>query len=214
MLTDLRRGLVALALFTVITGLAYPLVVFGAGQLAFRGAADGSLVERDGKVVGSRLIGQSFSDPRYFWGRPSAACPAGSATAPVAATGSCGASSIAGQDGYDPTASGASNLGPTSRKLAGVVAERLQALLKANPGKTAADVPAELVTASASGLDPDISPAAAEFQVERVAKARGLDPAAVRRLVRAHTAGRTLGVLGEPRVNVLELNLALDGLAR
>jgi K+-transporting ATPase ATPase C chain len=192
MLTDLRRGVVALALFTVITGLAYPLVVYGAGQLAFRDAANGSLVERDGKVVGSRLIGQSFSDPRYFWGRPSAA----------------------GQDGYDPTASGASNLGPTSRKLADTVAERLQALLKANPGKTAADVPAELVTASASGLDPDISPAAAEFQVERVAKARGLDPAALRRLVRAHTEGRVLGVLGEPRVNVLELNLALDAEAR
>jgi len=192
MLTDLRRGVVALALFTVITGLAYPLVVYGVGQLAFRDAANGSLVERDGKVVGSRLIGQSFSDPRYFWGRPSAA----------------------GQDGYDPTASGASNLGPTSRKLADTVAERLQALLKANPGKTAADVPAELVTASASGLDPDISPAAAEFQVERVAKARGLDPAALRRLVRAHTEGRVLGVLGEPRINVLELNLALDAEAR
>jgi len=192
MLTDLRRGVVALALFTVITGLAYPLVVYGVGQLAFRDAADGSLVERDGKVVGSRLIGQSFSDPRYFWGRPSAA----------------------GHDGYDPTASGASNLGPTSRKLADTVAERLQALLKANPGKTAADVPAELVTASASGLDPDISPAAAEFQVERVARARGLDPAALRRLVRAHTEGRVLGVLGEPRVNVLELNLALDAEAR
>ena len=192
MLTDLRRGVVALALFTVITGLAYPLVVYGVGQLAFRDAADGSLVERDGKVVGSRLIGQSFSDPRYFWGRPSAA----------------------GHDGYDPTASGASNLGPTSRKLADTVAERLQALLKAYPGKTAADVPAELVTASASGLDPDISPAAAEFQVERVARARGLDPAALRRLVRAHTEGRVLGVLGEPRVNVLELNLALDAEAR
>jgi K+-transporting ATPase ATPase C chain len=192
MLTDLRRGVIALAVFTVITGLAYPLLVFGVGQLAFRGAADGSLVERDGKVVGSRLIGQSFSDPRYFWGRPSAA----------------------GQDGYDPTASGASNLGPTSKKLADEVAGRLAALLKANPGKTAADVPAELVTASGSGLDPDISPAAAEFQVDRVAKARGLDPAAVRRLVHAHTQGRVLGVLGEPRVNVLELNLALDVRAR
>jgi potassium-transporting ATPase KdpC subunit len=192
MLTDLRRGLIALAVFTVVTGLAYPLVVFAAGQLAFRGAADGSLVVTHGKVVGSRLIGQPFSDPRYFWGRPSAA----------------------GQDGYDPTSSGASNLGPTSRKLADTVARRLAALLEANPGKTAADVPAELVTASGSGLDPDISPAAAEFQVDRVARARGLDPAAVRRLVRAHTRGRALGLLGEPRVNVLELNLALDGEAR
>jgi K+-transporting ATPase ATPase C chain len=172
--------------------LAYPLVVFAAGQLAFRGTADGSLVVTRGRVVGSRLIGQPFSDPRYFWGRPSAA----------------------GQGGYDPTASGASNLGPTSRKLADTVARRLAALLEANPGKSAADVPAELVTASGSGLDPDISPAAAEFQVDRVARARGLDPAVVRRLVRAHTRGRALGLLGEPRVNVLELNLALDGEAR
>jgi K+-transporting ATPase ATPase C chain len=191
MLTDLRRGLIALALFTAITGLAYPLVVFGVGQLAFRGAANGSLVVSEGRVVGSRLIGQSFSDPRYFWGRPSAA----------------------GRDGYDPTASGASNLGPTSKRLSDEVAERRDALLEANPGKTAADIPAELVTASGSGLDPDISPAAAEFQVARVAKARGLDPAAVRQLVRAHTEGRVLGVLGEPRVNVLELNLALDARA-
>jgi K+-transporting ATPase ATPase C chain len=192
MLTDLRRGVVALALFTLITGLAYPLVIFGAGQLAFGDAARGSLVERDGRVVGSRLIGQSFSDDRYFWGRPSAA----------------------GEDGYDPGASGASNLGPTSRKLAEDVAERLGALLEAHPGKAAADVPAELVTASASGLDPHISPAAAEFQVARVAGARGMEPAAVRRLVRAHTAGRVLGVLGEPRVNVLRLNLALDAAVR
>jgi K+-transporting ATPase ATPase C chain len=188
MLTDLRRGAIALAVFTLICGLAYPLAIFAVGQAAFRGAAGGSLVERDGRTVGSGLIGQRFSDDRYFWGRPSAA----------------------GQDGYDPTASGASNLGPTSRKLADTVAERLAALLEAHPGKTAADVPAELVTASGSGLDPDISPAAAEFQVDRVAAARGMQPAAVRRLVRAHTAGRTFGVLGEPRVHVLRLNLALD----
>jgi K+-transporting ATPase ATPase C chain len=192
MRTDLRRGVIAVALFTLLTGLAYPLVIFGVGQAAFRGAADGSVVERGGRAVGSSLIGQPFSDDRYFWGRPSAA----------------------GQDGYDPTASGASNLGPTSKQLTDTVAERLAALLTAHPGKTAADVPAELVTASGSGLDPDISPAAAEFQVDRVARARGIEPAAVRRLVRAHTAGRTFGVLGEPRVNVLNLNLALDAAQR
>jgi potassium-transporting ATPase KdpC subunit len=188
MLIDLRRSVVALAVFTVLVGLAYPLLVFGIGQAAFRGAAAGSLVRRDDRVVGSSLIGQSFDDPGYFWGRPPKA----------------------GQDGYDPGASGASNLGPTSQKLADTVQERVDALLEANPGKTAADIPAELVTASGSGLDPDISPAAADFQVDRVAGARSLDPERVRELVRAHTKGRDLGFLGEPRVNVLALNLALD----
>jgi potassium-transporting ATPase KdpC subunit len=187
MLTDIRRGAVALGVFTLLVGLAYPLLVFGIGQVAFRGAADGSLVRSGGRVVGSSLIGQSWDAPQYFWSRPSAA-----------------------GDGYDAGASGASNLGPTSRKLADTVRRRLDALLRANPGKTAAEVPAELVTASGSGLDPDISPAAAEFQVDRVARARGLDPEQVRALVRDHTQGRALGFLGEPRVNVLELNLALD----
>ena len=190
MLTDLRRGVVALAAFTVLVGLAYPLLVLGIGQVAFGGAADGSLVQRDGRVVGSSLIGQSFEGPGYFWGRPSAA-----------------------GDGYDPRASGAANLGPTSRALAGAVRERVDALLAANPGMTVADIPAELVTASGSGLDPDISPAAAQFQADRVAAARGLDPDLVRGLVRRHTRGRALGFLGEPRVNVLELNLALDAVA-
>jgi K+-transporting ATPase ATPase C chain len=195
MLLDLRRGLIALLALTVLVGIAYPLVVLGVGQVAFRGAANGSMVHRDGRTVGSSLIGQSFDDPRYFWGRPSAA-----------GDGSRGAV------GYDPRASGASNLGPTSAKLDQEVRQRLADLLKANPGTTAAQVPSELVTASGSGLDPDISPAAADFQVNRVARARGLDPAAVSRLVDRHVQGRTLGVLGERRVNVLELNLALDQL--
>jgi K+-transporting ATPase ATPase C chain len=188
MLTELRRGAVALVAFTILVGLAYPLLMLGVGQAAFGGAADGSLVRgADGRVVGSRLIGQAFDAPGYFWGRPSAA-----------------------GDGYDAGASGASNLGPTSRTLADTVRERVEALLAAHPGATAADIPAVLVTASGSGLDPHISPAAAAFQVDRVAAARRLDPARVRDLVREHTQGRDLGFLGEPRVNVLELNLALD----
>jgi K+-transporting ATPase ATPase C chain len=190
MLTDLRRGAVALALFTVLLGLVYPLLVYGIGRAAFGGAAEGGLVRRDGRVVGSSLIGQSFDAPGYFWGRPSAA-----------------------GDGYDARASGASNLGPTSRALAATVDRRVAALLQAHLGATAADIPAELVTASGSGLDPDISPAAAAFQVGRVAAARRLDPGLVRDLVRQHTEGRDLGILGEPRVNVLELNLALDSLS-
>jgi K+-transporting ATPase ATPase C chain len=189
MLLDLRRGLVALLVLSLVVGIAYPLVVFGVGQIAYPGAANGSLVHAGGRTVGSALIGQSFTDLRYFWGRPSAA-----------------------GDGYDPRASGASNLGPSSAKLDQQVKERLGALLKSSPGATEADVPAELVTASGSGLDPDISPAAADFQVNRVAKARGLDPAVVQRLVHQHEQGRVLGLFGEPRVNVLELNLALDQL--
>jgi K+-transporting ATPase ATPase C chain len=189
MLLDLRRGLVALLALTVMVGIAYPLVVFGVGQAAFRGAARGSLLSSGGHTVGSALIGQRFDNPRYFAGRPSAA-----------------------GDGYDATASGASNLGPTSDKLDKEVRQRLAALLEANPGAKPAEVPSELVTASGSGLDPDISPAAAEVQVGRVAAARRLDPAAVRRLVDGHVQGRTLGLFGEPHVNVLELNLALDRL--
>jgi K+-transporting ATPase ATPase C chain len=189
MLLDLRRGLVALLALTVIVGIAYPLLVFGIGQAVFRGAADGSQVHSGGRVVGSALIGQKFDNPRYFAGRPSAA-----------------------GDGYDASSSGASNLGPTSAQLDQEVRTRLAALLKANPGTTAGEVPSELVTASGSGLDPDISPAAAEFQVARVAAARDLDPATVRRLVERHVEGRTLGLFGERHVNVLELNLALDRL--
>ena len=189
MLLDLRRGLIALLALTVIVGIGYPLLVFSIGQAVFRGAGGGSPVTSGGRVVGSALIGQSFSNPRYFAGRPSAA-----------------------GNGYDAGASGASNLGPTSAKLEQEVRTRLAALIKADPGATAGEVPAELVTASGSGLDPDISPAAARFQVVRVAAARQLDPATVRRLVDGHVEGRTLGLFGEPHVNVLQLNLALDRL--
>jgi K+-transporting ATPase ATPase C chain len=191
MLTDLRRGAVALLVFTVLVGLAYPLGMFAVGQVAFGDRAGGSLLRgANGQVVGSSLIGQAFDAPQYFWGRPSAA-----------------------GDGYDGGASGASNLGPTSRTLADTVQGRIERLVAAHPGTTAADIPAELVTASGSGLDPHISPAAAQFQVERVAAARRLDPGRVRELVREHTEGRDLGFLGEPRVNVLQLNLALDTLS-
>lgn len=194
MVTDIRRAVTAVVVFTVVVGLLYPLAVWAVGQTAFRGAAQGSLVAKDGEVVGSALVGQAFDAPEYFWGRPSAA-----------------------GDGYDASASGASNLGPTSAELDRLVRERRAALLRANPGAAAADVPAELVTASGSGLDPDVSPAAARFQVHRVAAARaadGIDAEQLRALIDRHTKGRTLGVLGEPRVNVLELNLALDELAR
>ncbi|ODV21149.1 MAG: potassium-transporting ATPase subunit C, partial [Rhodanobacter sp. SCN 68-63] len=153
--------------------------------------ADGSLITRDGKPVGSALIGQSFDDPRYFWGRPSATAP----------------------NPYNGGASSGSNQGPTSPALVDAVKQRIAALRDADPGNHA-PVPVDLVTASGSGLDPQISPAAAQYQVARVARLRRLDVALVQALVSAHTQGRQLGVLGEPRVNVLELNLALDALAR
>jgi K+-transporting ATPase ATPase C chain len=174
----------ALIAFTVITGVAYPLIVTGIAQMAFNDQANGSLVEKDGKVLGSSLIGQPFSGPKYFWSRPSA-------TSPMP---------------YNGAASSGSNQGPTNPALKDAVAERIKAL----GGKT--PVPADLVTASGSGLDPHISPAAAEYQIERVAKARNLAEDKLRALVAQHTEGRQLGILGEPRVNVLELNLALDTL--
>ena len=185
----LRPALVMLLAMTLLTGLAYPLVVTGAAKALFPAQAAGSLVERDGKVVGSSLIGQSFTDPRHFWGRPSA-------TAPMA---------------YNAGASGGSNQGPLNPALAQAVKERVQALRDADPGQTAA-VPVDLVTASASGLDPHISPAAAQYQVARVARLRQLPADRVQALVAEHTEAPLWGLPGEPRVNVLALNLALDAL--
>ena len=185
----LRPAIVLLLLMTVITGFAYPLVVTGIAQVIFPAQAGGSLIVRDGKAVGSSLIGQSFSEPKYFWSRPSATSP----------------------QPYNGTASGGSNLGPLNPALFDGIKPRIEALRAADPGNTAA-VPVDLVTASASGLDPDISVAAANYQAARVARVRHLETRAVIALIAAHTRGRVLGLIGEPRVNVLELNLALDRL--
>ena len=187
--SQLRPALVALVLLTVITGVIYPLTVTALAQVILPWQANGSLLIRNGQPAGSALIGQPFDEPRYFWGRLSA-------TAPFP---------------YNAAASSGSNLGPTNPALLDQVKARVAALKQADPGN-AAPIPADLVTASGSGLDPDISPAAAEYQVPRVARARGLDEAMVRRLVAEATAGSTFGLLGEPRVNVLKLNLALDQL--
>ena len=187
MLRTFKESLLMLVALTVITGVVYPLIVTGITQGVFPAQANGSLVERDGKAVGSALIGQPFSDPKYFWSRASA-------TSPMP---------------YNAGASSGSNQGPLNPALADAVKGRVEALQKADPDNKAA-VPVDLVTASGSGLDPHITPAAAEYQVARVAKARGLDAAKVRALVVEHTEGRQLGFLGEPRVNVLRLNLALD----
>ncbi len=193
MLAQLRAAAVSLALFTVLTGIAYPLLVTGIAQAAFPSQANGSLIVRNGKTVGSRLIGQSFDDPKYFWGRLSATADSNGKALP-----------------YNAGTSGASNLGPTNSALVDEIKGRIDALAAADPD-TKDPVPVDLVTSSGSGLDPDISPAAALYQVHRITKARGMDEGKLRALVESHTQDRTLGVLGEARVNVLELNLALDG---
>ena len=187
MLAHVRTALVLLIALTVITGVVYPLLVTAVAQVAFPRQANGSIVLKDGRPVGSALIGQPFDDPRYFWGRPSATSPFP----------------------YNAGASSGSNLGPTNPALVAAVTGRLEALRAADPGNTA-PVPVDLVTASGSGLDPHVSPAAALYQVRRVARARNLDEGVVRDLVTQYVEGRQLGLLGEPRVNVLALNLALD----
>ncbi len=191
MISQLRPALVLLAALHLLTGLVYPLVVTGVAQVAWHDKANGSLLVEGGEVRGSALIGQPFSSPGYFWGRPSA-------TSPVP---------------YDGAASAGSNLGPTNPALIAAVRDRIAALRAADPGLTG-PVPVDLVTASASGLDPDVSVAAALVQVPRVARARALPEDSVRSLVLGRMQGRTLGLLGEPRVNVLDLNLALDRVRR
>ena len=185
---NITKNLVAAVLMTIVTtlilGVIYPLAITAIAQVAFPSQANGQLIERDGKVVGSRIIGQGFSSPGYFRSRPSAAGM-----------------------GYDAANSAGSNLGPTNKKLIDAVTANVESARKENPN---APIPIDLVTTSASGFDPHISPAAADFQVPRVARERGMSEADLRQLVEAHTEGRQLGFFGEPRVNVLELNLVLD----
>ncbi|HEY1092185.1 MAG TPA: potassium-transporting ATPase subunit KdpC [Burkholderiaceae bacterium] len=189
--TYLRPALMSFVLLSAITGLLYPLAVTGVGQGLFPRQAAGSLIERDGKAVGSELIGQSFSEPRYFWGRPSA-------TGPMS-------NNAGGSSG--------SNQGPLNPALADAVKARIEALRAADPDNKL-PIPADLVTASASGLDPHITPAAARYQLARVARERGLPAAEIERLIATHTEDRDLALLGEPRVNVLKLNLALDAASK
>ena len=193
MLRELRPAFILIVLMSILTGLIYPLAVLGVGKVIFPGQAAGSLVHQDGKIVGSSLIGQAFTSDRYFHGR-------------VSAITSTDAQNNATPDPYDATSSSGSNLGPTSQALLDRIAADVARMKVDNK----AAVPVDLVTSSASGLDPNISPEAAAFQVGRVAKARGLDPARVTELVNRSVRGRVLGILGEPRVNVLALNRELD----
>lgn len=194
MISQLKTGFVLLLALTVLTGGIYPLVVTGVAQLAFPHQANGSLIVSNGQAAGSELIGQAFDDPKYFWGR-------------LSATGTFPYNAF---NAENLTASSGSNYGPLNPALIETVQGRIEALKATDPGNTA-PIPVDLVTASGSGLDPQISPAAAEYQVPRVARERGLSEDAVRQLVAQHTAGRQFGFLGEPTVNVLLLNLALDG---
>jgi potassium-transporting ATPase KdpC subunit len=187
---QVKPALLTFLVLTLITGLMYPLAVTGMAQLLFPHQANGSLIVHNGKVIGSRVIGQHFDKPEYFWSRPSATSPFP----------------------YNAAASGGSNLGPTNPALIEAIRARVAALRAADPGNDST-IPVDLVTASGSGLDPHISPAAALYQVKRVARARGLDESTVQTLVTQHTEGRQFGLLGERRVNVLELNLALDALS-
>jgi potassium-transporting ATPase KdpC subunit len=185
----LLQSLLMLLVFTAVTGLVYPFLITGAAQLCCARQAQGSLLYDQNRLLGSSLLGQSFQDPRYFWSRPSATTP----------------------QPYNGIASGGSNLGPTNPAQIDAVKQNVAALQHADPGNLS-PIPVDLVTASGSGLDPQISPAAAEYQVARVARARGVDPLRVRKLIAAHTNLRQWGIFGEPRVNVLELNLALETL--
>jgi K+-transporting ATPase ATPase C chain len=191
MKTLLRPAITLFVLLSVATGVVYPLLVTGVAKVVFPDQAAGSLIVKDGKPVGSNLIGQNFTDPKYFWGRPSA-------TGPMA---------------YNASASSGSNQGPLNPALVDAVKGRIAALKAADPANTA-PIPADLVTASGSGLDPQISPAAARWQAPRIARIRSLNEAEVSKLIDAHTEGRQFGLLGEPRVNVLSLNLALDRLGK
>ncbi|WP_425804609.1 potassium-transporting ATPase subunit KdpC [Desulfitobacterium sp. Sab5] len=192
MLKHWTRGILMFVVMTLLTGLAYPLVVTGLAQLIFPAQANGSLIYKDGQAVGSQLIGQNFNDPRYFQSRPSAA----------------------GQEGYNAAASGGSNLGPTNQDLLKSIAERADNIRKQNGLNKDQEVPSDLVTASGSGLDPDITPEAAMLQLPRIAKMRNLPVEKVRSLIQQDTTTQQFGILGEPRVNVLRLNLDLDSLTK
>jgi K+-transporting ATPase ATPase C chain len=191
MSTIIRPAIVLFLIMTVLTGVVYPFAVTGIAQVLFRDQAAGSLVMVDGHAVGSRVIGQSFSDPKYFWSRPSATAP----------------------QPYNATASSGSNLGPLNPALTDAIKTRMEALKAADPTNTL-PVPVDLVTASGSGLDPEISISAAQYQAARIARVRGLAPEEVQSLIASHAQGKLFGLVGEPRVNVLELNLALDALRR